>query len=86
MKKISFAVIICFICTFFLISCSRVNNDNYRKIAVGMQYSQVIAILGNPTQCNAVLNAKDCSWGSRSKSIDIKFVGDKVIFFSSSGL
>ena len=69
-----------------LISCSRANNKNYRKFEVGMEYGKIVQILGNPTQGDSVLNAKDCTWGSKSKSIDIQFVADKVVFFSSTGI
>jgi len=69
-----------------IFACSRISNENYRKIEMGMEFSQVTQILGEPEQCDAVLNAKTCTWGNRNKSIDIQFVEEKVVFFSSKGL
>ncbi|HPI91835.1 MAG TPA: DUF3862 domain-containing protein [Deltaproteobacteria bacterium] len=70
----------------FLVACGKVTKENYDRLQVGMEYSEVVEILGKPGECNAVLGAKDCRWGNDKKSIDVKLVGDKVIFFSSKGL
>jgi len=86
MKKLTSTLLLALILSVACISCSRVNNENYRKIEVGMEYSNVIDILGKPTECDAVLNAKGCSWGTQSKSISIQFVADKVVFFTSTGI
>jgi hypothetical protein len=66
--------------------CSKVNQDNYDKLSLGMDYEEVIKILGQPSECKSILNTKSCTWGSSSKKIALKLVADKVVFLSSQGL
>lgn len=66
--------------------CSKVNQENYKKLKMGMDYKAVIVILGEPGKCDDVLNAKSCTWGDERKNINIKFVVDKVVFYKSTGL
>ena len=80
-------------CAIFLVlailaafGCSKLSQENYDKLSVGMDYQEVIELLGNPDECKSVLNAKNCIWGDSSKNITIKIVADKVVFLSSTGL
>lgn len=70
----------------WLAGCDRVNQENYNKLEMGMQYDDVVTLLGEPAQCDALLMAKSCVWGTESRLIDIKFADNKVILFSSAGL
>jgi hypothetical protein len=68
-------------------SCSsKVTKENYDRLKIGMEYSEVRDILGEPEECNAVLSIRDCTWGGGIKSINVKMLGDEVIFVSSKGL
>lgn len=80
------ATVACLLLLALLVACSKVTNENYRKIQVGMEYPRIVQLLGEPARCDALLNAKSCTWGSKGKTIDIQFVADKVVFFSSKGL
>jgi hypothetical protein len=53
---------------------------------MGLAYSEVIEILGEPDACQDALKAKDSTRGDEVKNINIKFVGGKVIFFNGTGL
>lgn len=75
-----------FLFALLLIACSKVTAENYRKIQIGMPYPQIVQLLGEPTRCDSLLTAKTCTWGSKDKTIDIQFVADQVVFFSSKGL
>ncbi|MCX4028602.1 DUF3862 domain-containing protein [Endozoicomonas sp. SM1973] len=66
--------------------CSKVTSENYNKIKLGMESSEIEQFLGKPTKCDAILTAKQCVWSSGNKSIDVKFVSDKVVLFSNTGL
>ena len=66
--------------------CSKITRDNYSRIQVGMEYSEVVAIIGEPTSCSSIINATHCTWGNAKRSIDISLVADKVVFLSSRGL
>jgi hypothetical protein len=66
--------------------CSRVTQENYDKLSVGMDYEEVVKILGEPSECKSILNAKNCIWGNSSKRISVKLIANKVVFLSSEGL
>ncbi|BBL70420.1 hypothetical protein [Methylogaea oryzae] len=66
--------------------CDKLNRENYDKLKMGMPYPDVVQLLGEPTRCDAILIAKNCTWGKEPKSISVNFVDDQVILFSSTGL
>ena len=66
--------------------CSKVTQENYDKISLGMGYDEVVTILGKPDVSEDTMGAKNCVWGKDPKSITVKFVADKVAFYSSKGL
>jgi len=69
-----------------LFGCSKLNRENYDKIKVGMDYQDVVLIIGEPDKCDSALGAKNCIWGNENKNITIKFVLDKVTIPSMKGL
>ncbi len=69
-----------------LVGCSKMNQENYNKIKIGMDYQQVIEIIGNPDKCDAAFGTKSCIWGNEKKNISIKFVADKVALPTMKGL
>ena len=75
-----------FIPGLLLSGCSKVTQANYDKIEMGMTYQEVVDILGAPDEMQDVMGAKNCVWGKEPKIIDIKFIGDKVVFHSAKGL
>lgn len=80
------AIVVCLLLVTLLAACSKVTNENYRKIQVGMEYPRIVQLLGEPARCDSLLTAKTCTWGGGGKTIDIQFVADKVVFFSGRGL
>lgn len=71
---------------FILAGCTRVTRENYDKIKVGMDYQQVIEILGEADSCDSALGAKACIWGDDQKNIKVKFIADKVVLPTKTGL
>ena len=69
-----------------LSGCSKVTQENYEKIKVGMTYEQVTDILGKPTASESGLGMKHCVWKDGEKAIDIKMLADKVVFLKSRNL
>ena len=65
---------------------SKVNQENYKKIKIGMSYEEVAAILGEPVKCASVLGTQSCDWGDEKRSINIKFAADNVVFRTAKGL
>jgi len=79
-------LIICLAPMLILLGCSKINQENYDKLKVGMDYDEVLEILGKPDNCESILNMKNCIWEESSKSITIKIITDKVVFLSSHGI
>ena len=79
-------LIICLAPMLILLGCSKINQENYDKLKVGMDYDEVLEILGKPANCESILNMKNCIWEESSKSITIKIITDKVVFLSSHGI
>ena len=84
MRYLSVSIIVAMLA--LITGCSKVTTENYNKIKLGMESSEVEKILGKATKCDAILTAKQCVWTSGNKSIDIKFVSEKVVLFSNTGL
>jgi hypothetical protein len=69
-----------------LAGCSKVTQENYDQLKMGMEYAEVVNILGEPEQCESLLTAKNCVWGKDPKTITIQLVSEKVILFQAQGL
>jgi hypothetical protein len=70
----------------FTAGCSKVTQENYDKLKMGMEYSEVTALLGNPDNCEESMGAKSCIWGNETKNIKVSFLADKTMVFSSTGI
>jgi hypothetical protein len=53
---------------------------------MGMDYAEVVQLLGEPEKCDSVVGVKSCTWGKVPKTIKIQLVADKVVLFQSEGL
>ncbi|HEX9584558.1 MAG TPA: DUF3862 domain-containing protein [Gammaproteobacteria bacterium] len=67
-------------------ACSKLTPENYARLKVGMAYSEVVQIVGKPSDCSAVLNAQNCRWKDGDKELQVKFVAEKAVFLTSKGL
>lgn len=69
-----------------LAACSKITQENYDKLTMGMSYAQVKTVLGQPESCSDVLGVKSCTWGDAKRHIDVNFLGDQVLAYSAQGL
>lgn len=69
-----------------LLGCSKINQKNFDKLKAGMEYDEVLKILGKPDNCESVLNMKNCTWEESPKIIKILIFADKVVLLSSQGI
>ena len=83
MKKLVVAILLLSI---ILVGCNRLTRENYDRIKMGMDYQEVVTMIGNPDKCDAAPGAKNCIWGNDKKNITIKFIADKVVFPTMKGL
>jgi hypothetical protein len=65
-----------------LVACNRITQDNFDKIQSGMSMSQVISILGEPTDSQSInfggLSGTSATWKNRDATIVIHFLNDTV--------
>ena len=69
-----------------LLACSKLTQENYNKIKMGMPYDEVVSLLGAPAKCDDVMGVRSCKWGDDTRSVNVNFVGGKVLLYSSSNL
>jgi len=82
MKKLILAVPALLLLT----ACSKLNNENYSKLESGMSKEDVVAILGEPDQCESALAFETCRWGDKDKNIEVRFAADNLLAKTSEGL
>ncbi len=66
--------------------CSKLTTENYAKVAVGMAYNDVTAILGGPDSCSDTAGFKSCRWGDEKRNVTVRFAGDKVVLHSAENI
>ena len=69
-----------------LAACSKINQENYSKLAAGMPKAQVESLLGSPTECSGAIGLTSCTWGDQKSFISVQYAADKVVLFSGQGL
>lgn len=72
--------------TLSLAACSKVTLENYDKLSIGMDKTQVEAILGSADKCIEKTLHTNCIWGDDTHNIEITLVSDKVSLYSKKGL
>jgi hypothetical protein len=69
-----------------VLGCSKLTLENYNKITVGMQYDEVVRLIGQPDRCDDVMGVRSCQWGDEKRAIHVNFLAGQVLLFSSSNL
>jgi len=85
-KKLKLFLLTLLSTLFFTSGCSKVTMENYEKLEMGMEYSEVTALLGNPNSCTESIVVKSCIWGNENKNIKANLLGDQIVVISSTGL
>jgi len=69
-----------------LLGCNKLTTENYDHLIIGMNYDEVISLLGKADECGGAIGIKNCTWGDEEKYIKVSFAGDKVVVFFGHGL
>ncbi len=69
-----------------VVACTKVSKENYDKLKVGMDYDEVVSVVGSPDSCSEALGAKNCRWGTQERYIKVTFIADKVTMLGHYGL
>lgn len=70
-----------------LVGCGKLNQENYDKLDVGMTLAEIETVIGGHDTCSSTLGTQTCLWGNKEgKHIEVRFVADAAIAFSSNDL
>lgn len=70
-----------------LTGCSKLNQENYDLLKMGMSKAEVESIIGDATECSNAVGTTSCFWGNLDeKHVKINFVAGKAVTFSHAGL
>ena len=87
MKKLWILYPIIALCL-ILIACSKITQENFDKIHLGMSKKEVITILGEPTSTEDIaiagIGGTSAQWKTRDAEVDIQFLNDIVAVKSYS--
>ena len=87
MKKFTIKSLTCILVFVSLNGCTKLNMENYDRLKMGMEQSEVEDILGSASDCSKNLGSLDCYWGDKEgKHINIKFVAGNAVMFSHQGI
>jgi hypothetical protein len=85
-KRFSCFIITLIAALLLVMGCSKLTKDNYNKLSMGMNYDEVISILGEADECSGAVGVQNCTWGGGEKYIKVNFIAKKVVLFSAKGL
>lgn len=84
-RKFSLAAVL--VTGLVLTGCGKLTQDNYDKLEIGMNLKEIEAVIGTHDNCSSALGTQTCIWGDENaKHIEVRFVADSAITFSSEGL
>ena len=58
-----------------ILGCNKLTTENYDQLLLGMNYDEVVSLLGKADECGGAIGIKNCTWGK------VSFAGDKVVVF-----
>ena len=69
-----------------IFGCNKLTTENYDQLKIGMNYDDVISLLGKADECGGAIGIKNCTWGDEEKYIKVSFAGNRVVVFFGHGL
>ncbi|MCV2885920.1 DUF3862 domain-containing protein [Aestuariibacter sp. AA17] len=67
--------------------CTKLTQDNYDKLSMGMSQEDVERVIGEADKCETMIGTVDCYWGEKdARYINIKFVAGNAVYFSHNDL
>ncbi|USD39824.1 DUF3862 domain-containing protein [Ferrimonas sp. SCSIO 43195] len=69
-----------------LSGCSRITQENYDKLELGMSKADVEAVIGRADDCSGSMGTETCVWGTDQRQIKVGFAADRAMLFTHKGL
>lgn len=79
-------IFLCALLALGLTACSKVTKENYDQIKMGMNYDEIVTLIGEPASCDDALGVSHCVWGDENSNINVSFVANKATVFTAKGL
>lgn len=76
------------LCALLLVACGNPNvtRSNFNLIDIGMHYSEIRHMLGEPDWCDNYDKPGECRWGDEQKNIHVTFAARRVVNTRATGL
>jgi len=85
--KTRFGFLVVAVAALTLSGCSKLNQENYDKLKMGMTLAEIEKVIGGNDECSSALGTKTCVWGNEESTyIKVSFMGDAAVSFSSDKL
>jgi hypothetical protein len=84
MKKASLLILLAVL--LLATGCNKLTMENYDRLRLGMEYTEVVSLLGKPDNCSEAMGVRSCVWGGEKKNITVLFLGETATFFTHTGL
>ena len=66
-----------------LAACSKITAENYQKVSAGMNRTEVVALIGEPTQTESGsvmgIKGETATWKTEKMTISAQFVNEKLL-------
>ncbi|OGT36524.1 MAG: hypothetical protein A3F12_02115 [Gammaproteobacteria bacterium RIFCSPHIGHO2_12_FULL_38_14] len=86
--KQGFKILLVILLGLFLFACSKITQENFDKIHIGMKKEEVVAILGEPTNTEDIniagISGSSAQWKTYEAEIDLQFLNGVVTVKSFS--
>lgn len=83
------ALLTCLTSLLLLSGCNKLTQENYNKLKMGMERSEVESLFGRPDNCQNVtimVTGTNCIWSKGDSSLKIQFVDNKVATYFANNL
>jgi len=85
LMKLRLMTVLCSI--LLLAACNQLSIENYDRLETGMNFEEVVNIIGKPDSCDEKFGTRSCIWGDpKGTNIKGKFLSDNAVFFSHNNL
>ncbi|EGN76295.1 hypothetical protein A28LD_0027 [Idiomarina sp. A28L] len=87
-KKSLITLLACVGALVVLTACSdsKITRTNFNYIDMGMHFSEVKNMIGEPTWCDNFERPNECRWGTEEKHIYVIFAARRVVDKRSKGI
>ena len=73
-------------CALLAAGCSKLTVDNLDRLKVGMDFDEVVDIIGKPQSCDEAVGVRNCTWSDKDRTVQATFAAGKLLVTTSRNL